>query len=212
MRLVVISDTHGLHNGIQGLPDGDVLVHAGDFMNSGFDPEDIWSLNRWLGEQSFKSRVVTGGNHDRYFQNSPEQARSLLSNAIYLENSGVTIDNVSFWGSTYTPEFLNWAFMYPRGSAARQCCDQVPYNLDVLITHGPPFGILDQVEPAAAHLGCEELLKAVEEKKPKVHIFGHIHGDAGTFENGVTRFVNAAYLNERYKALDPAGKVHIVDL
>jgi Icc-related predicted phosphoesterase len=212
MRLVVISDTHGLHNGIEGLPDGDVLVHAGDFMNSGFDPEDIWSFNRWLGKQSFKQRVVTAGNHDRYFQNSPEQARSLLSNAIYMENAGVTIDNVSFWGSPYTPEFLNWAFMYPRGSAAKLCWDQIPYNLDVLITHGPPFGILDQVAPAGAHLGCEELLKAVVEKKPKVHIFGHIHGGAGAFENGVTRFVNAAYLNERYKPADPAGKVRIVDL
>jgi hypothetical protein len=212
MRLVVISDTHGLHNGIEGLPDGDVLVHAGDFMNSGFDPEDIWSFNRWLGEQSFKYCVVTGGNHDRYFEIAPEQARPLLSNAIYLENTGLIIDSVSFWGSPYTPEFLNWAFMYPRGSAAKQYWDQIPYNLDVLITHGPPFGILDQVAPGGAHLGCEELLKAVQEKRPKLHIFGHIHGGAGTFENGVTRFVNAAYLNERYKPLEPAGKVRIVDL
>ena len=90
--------THGLHNGIEGLPDGDLLVHAGDFMYFGFDPEDIWSFDRWLGEQSFKHRVVIGGNHDRYFQNSPEQARSLLSKATYLENTGVIIDNASFWG------------------------------------------------------------------------------------------------------------------
>ncbi len=212
MRLVVISDTHGLHGGIQGLPDGDVLVHAGDFMNSGYDPEDIQSFNRWLGGQPFKYRVVCGGNHDRYFQNSPQQARTLLTNAIYLENAGVTIDNVSFWGSPYTPEFLNWAFMYPRGSGARQYWDQIPYNLDVLITHGPPFGILDQVMPGGAHLGCEELFKAVEEKKPKVHLFGHIHGGSGIFESGDTRFINAAYLNEQYKPLKPAGKVRIVDL
>ena len=78
MRLVVISDTHGLHNRIEGLPDGDVLVHAGDFMNAGCDPEEIWSFNRWLGEQPFEHRVVCGGNHDRYFQNSPQQARALL--------------------------------------------------------------------------------------------------------------------------------------
>lgn len=89
---------------------------------------------------------------------------------------------------------------------------QIPYNLDVLITHGPPFRILDQTAPGDAHLGCEELLKAVEEKKPKLHLFGHIHGGAGTFENEVTRFVNAAYLNERYKPLEPAGKVRIIDL
>jgi Icc-related predicted phosphoesterase len=212
MRLIVTSDTHGLHNRIEGLPEGDVLVHAGDFMNSGYDPADICSFNGWLAEQSFESRIVIGGNHDRFFKNSPEDARSLLTNATYLENSGVTINGVSYWGSPYTPEFLDWAFMYPRGVAARKYWDQIPEGLDVLITHGPPFGILDQVTPGGEHLGCAELLKAVEAKKPKVHIFGHIHGGAGTIDNGATRFVNAAYLNERYKPMEPAGKVRVIDL
>jgi Icc-related predicted phosphoesterase len=208
----MISDTHGLHDRIEGLPDGDVLVHAGDFMNTGTDPEEILSFNRWLGEQPFKNRIVCSGNHDRYFQDYPQQARALLTHAIYLENAGVTIDDVTFWGSPYTPEFLNWAFMYRRGPEARRHWDQIPDNLEVLITHGPPFGILDQVSPGSEHLGCEGLLKAIEEKKPEVHIFGHIHGSAGTFDNGHTRFVNAAYLNERYRPLDPAGKIQIVDL
>lgn len=212
MRLVVISDTHGLHGRVDGLPDGDVLIHAGDFMNSGYDVQDIFSFNRWLGEQPFKHRVVCAGNHDRYFEAAPQQARALLINAIYLENSAVTINNVKFWGSPYTPEFLNWAFMYPRGSSARRYWELIPDNPDVLITHGPPFGILDQTAPGEAHLGCEELRNVVEVKKPRVHLFGHIHGGAGTFENGHTRFVNAAYLNERYKPLAPAGKIRIVDL
>ena len=181
-------------------------------MNSGYDPVDIWSFNDWLGKQPFENRIVIGGNHDRFFQNSPEQARGILTNAIYLENSGVTINGVSFWGSPYTPEFLNWAFMYPRGESARKYWDQIPQALDVLITHGPPFGILDQVDLVGEHLGCAELLKAVEVKKPKVHIFGHIHGGAGTFNNGVTRFINAAYLNERYKPSEPAGKIRIVEI
>jgi predicted phosphohydrolase len=211
MRIVVISDTHGLHRGIEDLPAGDVLVHAGDFMNSGYDPKDILSFNRWLGEQPFKHRVVCAGNHDRYFQNSPHEARFLLSNATYLENTGITIDNVTFWASPYTPEFLNWAFMYSRGSGAKYW-DQIPGSLDVLITHGPPFGILDQVAPGGVHLGCAELLQSIEQRKPKVHVFGHIHGGAGTFENESTHFVNAAYLNEQYKPLKPAGKVRIIDL
>lgn len=211
MRLVVISDTHGLHNRIVGLPDGDVLVHAGDFMNSRRDLQGILSFNYWLGEQPFEHRVVCSGNHDRYFETSPQQARALLTNATYLENTGLTIRNFRFWGSPYTPDFLNWAFTYPRGSSARYW-EQIPENLDVLITHGPPFGIRDQTAPGEEHLGREELLAAVQEKKPKVHLFGHIHGGAGTFENGGTRFVNAAYLNERYKPLEPAGKVRIVNL
>jgi len=212
VRLIAISDTHGLHNRIDSLPDGDVLIHAGDFMNSGYDVQDIVSFNRWLGEQPFKHRVVCGGNHDRYFETAPEQARALLTNAVYLENSGITIDNVTFWGSPYTPEFLNWAFMYLRGTSAQRYWNLIPHNLDVLITHGPPFGILDQTAQGEAHLGCEELLIAVEKKKPRVHLFGHIHGGAGTFQNEGTRFVNAAFLNERYKPLEPAGKIRIVDL
>ncbi len=212
MRLVVISDTHGLHSRVMDLPDGDVLIHAGDFMNSGYDVQDILSFNTWLGEQPFEHRVVCAGNHDRYFESAPQQARSLLPNAVYLENSGVTINGITFWGSPYTPAFLNWAFMYPRGSAAQRYWDVIPDNLDVLITHGPPFGILDQTAPGEAHLGCEELRDAVERKKPKVHLFGHIHGGAGTLAAESTRFVNAAYLNERYKPLAPAGNIRVIDL
>jgi Icc-related predicted phosphoesterase len=212
MRLVITSDTHGRHNSIPKIPEGDFLIHAGDFMNSGHSPDEIISFNRWLSEQPIKKRVVCAGNHDRYFQKMPEFARKFLEEATYLENAGVTIDGVSFWGSPYTPEFLNWAFMYPRGPEANQYWDQIPEGLDVLITHGPPYGILDQAEPEGEHLGCAELLKAVQAKKPKVHIFGHIHGGAGTYENGDTQFINAAYLNERYQPAEPAGIIRIVDL
>ena len=212
MRLVLISDTHGRHDQIESLPDGDILIHGGDFMNSGLYPEEVFSFNRWLSKLPIKHRVVCGGNHDRLFQRTPELALQFLTECTYLENTGVTIDGVSIWGSPYTPEFLNWAFMYPRGPTANQYWDQIPAGLDVLITHGPPYGILDQATPGGEHLGCTELLKAVQAKKPKVHVFGHIHGGAGTFENGDTRFINAAYLNERYQAEEPAGIIRVVDL
>lgn len=211
MRLVVISDTHGLHDKVDCLPDGDALVHAGDFMSSGYDVQDIVSFNRWLGEQPFEHRVVCAGNHDRYFENAPQLAKELLTNATYLESTGITLDGVTFWGSPYTPEFMNWAFMYQSGSGAKYW-EMIPGDLDVLITHGPPLGILDQTSPGEPHLGCAELLDMVRQKRPRVHIFGHIHGGAGTFESEGTRFINAAYLNERYKPLPPAGKIHVVDI
>jgi predicted phosphodiesterase len=212
MRLVITSDTHGRHSLISDVPDGDVFVHAGDFMNSGLFPEEIHSFNGWLDKQRILLRVVCGGNHDRLFQSMPGFARQCLTNAVYLENTGVTIDGVSFWGSPYTPEFLNWAFMYRRAPEANQYWDQIPDGLDVLITHGPPQGILDQAIPGGAHLGCVELLEAIQAKKPKVHIFGHIHGGAGTFTKEDTRFINAAYLNERYQSAEPAGTIRVVDL
>ena len=90
----------------------------------------------------------------------------------------MTIDNITFWGSPYTPEFLNWAFMYPRGTSSKLYWNLIADNLDVLVTHGPPFGILDETAPGKEHLGCEELLNAVKEKEPRVHLFGHIHGGA----------------------------------
>jgi hypothetical protein len=90
----------------------------------------------------------------------------------------VTIGGVSFWGSPYTPEFLNGAFMYPRDPAVTKYWDQIPLGLDVLITHGPLLGILDQVVPGGDHLGCEELMRAVEEKRiapgKRANCRGHI--------------------------------------
>ncbi len=82
MRLVLISDTHGAHSRIGPLPEGDVLVHAGDFMNAGYDPQEVISFNQWLGRQPFKHRLICAGNHDRLFQNRPEEACALLSNGI----------------------------------------------------------------------------------------------------------------------------------
>ena len=136
MRLVLTSDTHGRHFEIKKLPDGDVLVHAGDFMNSGLYPEEILSFNYWLAEQPIEHRVVCGGNHDRLFQLSGVLARELLSGATYLENTGVTINGVSFWASPYTPEFCNWAFMYRGGADAKRYWDQITTGLDVLISMG----------------------------------------------------------------------------
>jgi len=212
MRLVVLSDTHGQHDKIKNMPEGDVLIHAGDFMNSGTDLREIISFNRWLGQQSFKHRVVCAGNHDKYFESDPETARELLTNADYLENSEITIEGIRFWGSPYSPEFFHWAFMYPRGTASDRYWDSIPEHLDVLITHTPPLGILDHTAPHMVHLGCAELLDAVRSKKPKVHLFGHIHGGAGELKHEGIRFVNAAYLNERYKPSRPAGKIRVINL
>ena len=181
-------------------------------MNSGTDLLEIISFNRWLGEQPFRHRVVCAGNHDKYFESDPGKARALLTNAHYLENSEITIEGIRLWGSPYTPEFFHWAFMYPRGTAATRYWDSIPEHLDVLITHGPPLGILDQTAPQTLHLGCAELLDAVWSKKPKVHLFGHIHGGAGELERDGIRFVNAAYLNERYEPIHPGGKIHVIDL
>lgn len=115
----------------------------------------------------------------------------------YLEDSSVCIEGINFYGSPVTPFFYDWAFNCERGEKIKQYWDKIPENTDVLITHGPPFGILDKTTTGEI-VGCEELAKAVNRIQPKVHIFGHIHEEYGMIAKGETTYINASLLNERY--------------
>lgn len=114
MKLVCISDTHSLHWRLPAIPDGDVLIHAGDSLGQG-TLENIEELNEWLGTLPHRYKIVIAGNHDWAFQETPELARQALTNAIYLEDSSVEIESIRFWGSPWTPTFMDWAFMLERG-------------------------------------------------------------------------------------------------
>jgi Icc-related predicted phosphoesterase len=197
IRIVCISDTHGQHAKLS-VPDGDILIHAGDFMAFGDTPKEIIDFNQWLGKQNHRHKIVIAGNHDLMFERHPGAARELLDNATYLENSGTELIGLKFWGSPVQPEFNNWAFNVARGAAIRRYWHMIPDGTDVLVTHGPPFGVLDQSHPSTAHLGCEELAKAVERIKPRLNIVGHIHGGHGQVTANCTRFLNASVVNEAY--------------
>ena len=208
IRIVCISDTHGQHAKLS-VPDGDMLIHAGDFMAFGDTPKEIVDFNHWLGKQAHRFKIVTAGNHDLMFERHPGAARELLGNAIYLENSGIEVAGLKIWGSPVQPEFNNWAFNVARGEAIRRYWKMIPPGTDVLVTHGPPFGVLDKSHPSTAHLGCEELAKAVEQIKPRLHVFGHIHGGYGSFTGDGTRFVNASVVNEAYQLIHQPQVVKI---
>ena len=197
-RIVCISDTHGTHRRLS-VPDGDVLIHAGDFMTLGRSVEEIIDFNRWRGEQSHRFKIVIAGNHDFLFVLSPAKARTHLTNASYLENSGVHLGGFYFWGSPMVPVTSDWAFHVERGAASRKYWDKIPVDTDVLITHGPPLGTLDKPHLLASRLGCQELTRAILRVKPKLHVFGHIHGGYGV-ERALnhTCLVNCAVLNEDY--------------
>ena len=207
MKLVCCSDTHNRHR-LYTTPPGDVLIFAGDMMTDGYRPHEVRDFNEWLGDQPQTRKVVIAGNHDRLFESSI-RGQELLTNATYLENSGTTIDGVTFWGSPAQPEFYNWAFNYARGEEIDRIWKRIPCNIDVLITHGPPFGILDWTKPGGASLGCQDLKIKVSEIKPKLHVFGHIHGGYGEYNGGTTHFVNASLLNEAYQ---PVNQPIVVDL
>lgn len=198
MQIVAISDTHGKHRNLK-IPDGDILIHAGDVSKSG-RPEQIQDFLDWFAAQKHAHKIFVAGNHDFFFEETDLKKirRIIPKEIIYLNDSGVEINGFKFWGSPITPWFNNWAFNRKRGAEIKQHWDLIPDDTDVLITHGPPFGILDETV-YGKRTGCEELLLRVYQVKPKFHIFGHIHEDYGRFAKGETSFINASVLDDWYE-------------
>jgi Icc-related predicted phosphoesterase len=206
-KLVLISDTHGKHRQFD-IPDGDILIHAGDIMTSGYDGSEVRDFNKWLGSLPHPYKIVIAGNHDWLFE-THRSTRNLITNALYLEDSGIEMCGLQFWGSPVQPEFMNWAFNRRRGEDIQKHWDLIPENTDVLITHGPPAGFQDWTRQGNESLGCRNLRKTVEKIKPKLHVFGHIHGGYGADHDGTTYFVNASLLDEAYR---PVNKPIVVEL
>jgi len=209
MKIVCISDNHGRHKKIKNIPEGDVLVHAGDVTSSG-KIEMLDNFNKWLGELPHKHKIIIAGNHDWCFAREHRLiAREMISNATYLEDSEIIIDGVKFYGSPWQPEFCDWAFNLPRGESLAKVWNRIPDDTNVLITHGPPYGILDlnlDDEPC----GCEDLLnKIMSLSKLKCHIFGHIHEGYGIKEELGVKFINASSCNFEYQ---PINKPIVIDI
>jgi Icc-related predicted phosphoesterase len=116
----------------------------------------------------------------------------------YIDNNDITIDGIKFYGSPWQPEFHDWAFNLPRGEELAAKWEKIPDDVDILITHGPAYGILDYA-PIGGHVGCEELYRKIAEVKPKIHVCGHIHDSYGQKTMGGIEFLNASTLNDRYE-------------
>ena len=208
VRIVCISDTHNFHAQID-VPEGDVLIVAGDVSVRG-SVYELASVNEFLGGLPHKYKIIVAGNHDWCFANivEREEARRLLKNATYLEDSGIEIDGINFWGSPWQPEFNDWAFNLPRGQKLAEVWAKIPSNTDVLITHTPPFGILDK-NGNGDHVGCGALLNALNRVQPRIHVFGHLHESYGTIEVEGTTYINACICDGKYR---PINKPIVIDL
>jgi predicted phosphodiesterase len=212
MRIVFLSDTHGatLRHPV---PDGDVLVHCGDFSKKSRDKELV-AFRDWFFSFPHNIKIFIAGNHDLVFERDPARARSAVPGGVYLLDQELTVDGVRFYGAPWTPEFYDWAFMKPRGSGMREVWQKIPAGTDILVTHGPPFGILDFVPHSEVHAGCEELAVRVAEIKPAVHAFGHIHEGYGTEKRTwpggrETLFVNASNCDVDYDGINPPLAVDV---
>jgi 3',5'-cyclic AMP phosphodiesterase CpdA len=190
--LVCIADTHELHRGLV-IPPGDILIHAGDFTFFSRRPWMYGFFDQWLGRLSHRHKIIIPGNHE--FLLEDDEQRSAINNATLLVDSGVMVEGLKIWGSPVTPLY-GGAFGLSRPADRKRHWARIPVNTDILITHGPPFGILDAAQGSNRHEGCPELLEAVLEAKPRLHVFGHLHAGYGTLGTPETIFVNATMFDE----------------
>ncbi len=206
MKVVCISDTHNRHEQIK-IPDCDLLLHTGDFTVKGTETE-LENFANWIALQPAEHKVVIAGNHDFICQKNPKLVFAIFQKLgiEYLNNSSVTIDGVKIYGSPWQPWFHNWAFNFAKnddGTQALACWNKIPDDVDIVMTHGPPYKILDKVNfpnfGEDPNVGCKFLLHRIMQIQPKIHMFGHIHEQYGTFDLNGTKFVNASTCDLRYK-------------
>lgn len=209
-KIVCVSDSHTFENFT--VPDGDILIHSGDISFTGTFVEMSKGM-RWLGKFSHKFKIFVCGNHDWLGETDPLLMKELANeNGItYLDDSGAEIMGFKVWGSPVQPEFNSWAFNRKRGAEIAKHWAKIPENTQILISHGPPMGILDEVDRGIVngidmgreHVGCEELKKRIDQLKDlRLHCFGHLHDSNGIYTDPSGKiFVNAAICTEEYKPI-----------
>jgi predicted phosphodiesterase len=218
MKILAISDTHNKHLQIPSRfiensdNSVDTIVHAGDVSSRGYKGEIIDFL-KWYNELNFKNKILIAGNHDFYFEEGkPEDIAAMLAeypNITYLNDSGVEIDGVKFWGSPVQPWFYNWAFNR-KGTDICKHWDLIPNNTHALLTHGPVKGYLDMTQQGES-VGCPYLLEKISQMSNlKLLVSGHIHEAYGMIDfpdGGI--FLNASVLNLRYEMVNLPIQVEI---
>lgn len=197
------------------LPEGDVLVHAGDITPKG-ELEIVHDFADWLAAQPFRHKLIIAGNHDYCFDISRPAYdgwawRALEERGIhYLFDSARTLDGVKFYGSPWCPRLAGWAFF----DRERDRFEDAPRDIDVLVTHAPPHGIHDDASDES-HFGSRHIVRYVQRcHKLKLHIFGHVHSGYGRSKRGEVTFVNASTCTEPTETspAQPTNAPIVIDL
>ena len=237
MKLVVISDTHNRHKHLTSvamgsrLPDGDLLIHAGDLTAQGLKHEvqDVFKWFKTIKDRYTHGIVFIAGNHDRTFDGPKfgdddieegsrkkpvwleEALSNLPSNVHYLENNSVTIEGLKIWGSPVTPWFHGdrWAFNKHRGEEIDAVWNKIPMDTNIIVTHGPVAYKLDYVAHDGHYAGCEHLRQRVQSIKPILHISGHIHECHGYDYDEHTHYFNASICSHQYEPVNRPWEIEI---
>lgn len=196
MRVVHLSDSHQFLSQDFPLPDGDVLVHTGDFTNNG-SVEEFKKFNDWLGliKHKFKAIIVCLGNHDVYvWKDSWSKMKSLLSNATYVPIfEMIEIEGIKFYGCPWH-YWQTWHYKNKITTNEKTKFDTIPSGVDILLTHGPRKGVLDFAD-GWMESGSQELLSRINTVKPRVHLHGHIHESAGNIYSNSILTLNSALVD-----------------
>ena len=225
MKIGIFSDTHMEHRNWYNklinpkvrdeFDSCDVLLFAGDLSHHGHE-DDVNDFLRWYDARENLYKVMIAGNHDFFFDTDEipknryhtpvpvEEVTEMLErydSITYLNNSDVTIHGIKIWGSPINKWYHDWGFNRRPGEDIKRYWDKIPNDADIVMTHGPVYGIHDLC-PNGVHLehaGDKDLLEAIERVKPKVFCCGHIHEGHGVLKQGDTIFVNASVMNEIYR-------------
>ena len=191
MRILHLSDTHNLHRDLKDLPKADMIIHSGDISFSG-EGKEVMDFIDWFTNLDYKYKIFIAGNHDFCLEEKDREIiqEFLPKNCYYLDKSGVRIEDIHFWG-------LPFFFSDDISGMYDKSIEEIPSNTNILITHRPPFQILDRA--GKTHYGCTHLLEKVIDIKPKYHLFGHIHDSYGIYDNETTIFANSSIVNDDYK-------------
>lgn len=199
MIFTAFSDTHGLHRNVI-LPKSDVLIFAGDLMTCGYKEYELIDFLDWFNECDAPNKIMIAGNHDRYIENNRGLFLEILDNyplIEYLEDDGTIINGIFIWGTPHSRHFCNWAFNRSEDQMAKSF-SKIPYDVDILVSHAPRYGVLDKLEKGD-HIGEQSLLNQFERfKNIRYHISGHVHSAYGQHKNGCTS-LNVSIVNEQYE-------------
>lgn len=212
MRILIISDTH---NKRIELPHADLLIHCGDHSSMGYERELI-QFNKWMEEikPNYKHGIIlVPGNHDFLYEQNETLAKSLVPSVKVLIHESYEVEGIKIFGTPYQPIFGRWAFN-KESEELDHLYSQIPSDIEILISHAPPYMILDQLDEygsmPGAHVGSQELLRKLDDIKDlKLVCMGHIHCCNKMMEFKGIKFVNASICNELYKPIQP---YHVIDL
>ena len=205
-----MSDTHMLHRSL-AVPAGDALIHCGDFSNEPIlsEYDDFFA---WFASWPHKHKILVAGNHDELLQQFPAIRKRIPSTINYLEDSTTEVEGLKIFGSPWTPGASYMAYTYREGKPGAPAWSMIPPFTDVVITHGPPRGILD-VSYTGLHIGDKDLLARIVAIRPRAHLFGHVHGYNGVVERDGTIYVNAAIGDDEEEADEElSSRIRVVDL